>query len=228
MVIHPGRPSLETAPSRLISRRIALGSVLGLAPTVWAPAARASERVRSVAGIIDCEGWGARPPAEDVVVLASPPRRIVVHHTATRNLEDFSLGRALALARAVQNLHMDTRGWIDTGQHFTVSRGAYVTEGRHRSLAELNEGLRQVRSAHCVGQNDVAVGIETEGTYTGVEPPPQQFEALAELCAYVCGRYGLDPAEIRGHRDFNDTACPGDRLYALLPRLRDEVAARLR
>ena len=39
--------------------------------------------------------------------------------------------------------------------------------------------------------------------------------------------YGIKPTEIYGHRDFKDTACPGDRLYAALPRLRAEVAGLL-
>ena len=29
------------------------------------------------------------------------------------------------------------------------------------------------------------------------------------------------------HRDFNDTECPGDVLYAMLPQLRKDVAARM-
>jgi hypothetical protein len=44
------------------------------------------------------------------------------------------------------------------------------------------------------------------------------------LCAYLCAQYGIKPTAIYGHRDFKDTACPGDRLYAALPRLRTEVA----
>ncbi|WP_339154862.1 hypothetical protein [Actinomadura luteofluorescens] len=44
----------------------------------------------------------------------------------------------------------------------------------------------------------------------------------------VRGVYGLEPhAAIVGHRDYNATACPGDALYALLPRLRNQVAESL-
>jgi hypothetical protein len=45
------------------------------------------------------------------------------------------------------------------------------------------------------------------------------------FCAYICRQYGIPVEEIRGHRDFYNTECPGDALYAKLPRLRDEVAA---
>ncbi|MGW0363856.1 peptidoglycan recognition protein family protein [Streptomyces sp. NPDC002990] len=224
------------APSR-ITRRTVLTGALGFgAATAW-PSTPASARATTAASaaasaasgpeIFGCEAWGARPAAEPVAILSTPPQRIIVHHTATTNVEDYSRERAFAVARAIQTYHMDTQGWIDTGQHFTVSRGAYVTEGRHHSLAELAAGYRQVRSAHCVGQNNQAVGIENEGTYTSVEPPARQYEALVALCAHVCRQYRLPPSEIHGHRDFNSTDCPGDRLYALLPRLRQDVAARL-
>ncbi|MGW6948069.1 peptidoglycan recognition protein family protein [Streptomyces xanthophaeus] len=220
----------EITPSQLrrVTRRMLLSGALALGATAAWPRATAA-RAAAATGpeIIGCDAWGARPPAEPVVVLDTPPQRIIVHHTATANVEDYSRQRALALARAIQNYHMDMQGWIDTGQHFTISRGAFVTEGRHRSLEELTAGAGQVRSAHCVGQNNVSVGIENEGTYTSVEPPAKQYQALVELCAHICRRYGLPPSEIHGHRDFNQTACPGDRLYALLPRLRQDVALKV-
>ncbi|AYV31553.1 N-acetylmuramoyl-L-alanine amidase [Streptomyces sp. ADI95-16] len=239
----PPSPSPQSRqPLPLVTRRTALAGALGLGAAALLPsatparasaaparawAARAGASAAATPEIFGCGTWGARAASESVVVLAAPPQRIVVHHTATANVTDYSKDRAFALARAIQNYHMDIQGWIDTGQHFTVSRGAYVTEGRHRSLTELNAGRHQVRAAHCVGQNTVAIGIENEGTYTSVEPPAKQFAALAALCAHVCQKYGLSPSEIYGHRDFNDTSCPGDRLYAMLPRLRQEVAGLL-
>ncbi|WP_404962566.1 peptidoglycan recognition family protein [Streptomyces sp. 147326] len=214
--------------SALHTRRSVLTGGFTLAAAAALPLAAAG-RAHSAAGpdVIGCAAWGARAPSEPVVVLANRPERIVVHHTATANVTDYSRQRAFALARAIQTYHMDAQGWIDTGQHFTVSRGAFVLEGRHNSLAELRAGTRQVRAAHCVGQNTVSIGIENEGTYTSQAPPAAQYAMLADLCAHVCGQYGLPASEIYGHRDFNATSCPGDRLYALLPALRKDVADRL-
>ncbi|MEJ3655738.1 N-acetylmuramoyl-L-alanine amidase [Actinomycetes bacterium KLBMP 9759] len=177
--------------------------------------------------IIDCAGWGARPNADVVPVWNQRPVKILVHHTATPNIADFGRGAAEQLARAIQNFHMDRRGWLDSGQHFTISRGGFVLEGRHRSLEVLRGGRQQVEGAHCTGQNIVAVGIENEGTYVGENPPAQLWNRLREMCAYVCAQYGIPPAEIFGHRDFKNTACPGDRLYGMIPRLRGEVAGML-
>ncbi|WIX78537.1 peptidoglycan recognition family protein [Amycolatopsis carbonis] len=100
-------------------------------------------------------------------------------------------------------------------------------EGRHGSLDALRNGNQIVRAAHCPGQNDNAIGIENEGTYTSVEPPQTQWDSLVVFIAYVCEQYGFPVDEIKGHRDYYNTECPGGRLYAKLPQLREEVAARL-
>jgi hypothetical protein len=177
--------------------------------------------------IVSCDGWGARPARGNLPVYDKSPVKILVHHTATPNVADPGPDAALALARSIQTFHMDTRGWPDTGQHFTVSRGGVVLEGRHHSLEFARVGHRQVEGAHCTGQNVVALGIENEGTYSAVDPPDELWSRLRELCAYLCGQYGIAPTQIYGHRDFKDTACPGDRLYGALPRLRSEVAGLL-
>jgi hypothetical protein len=177
--------------------------------------------------IVSCDGWGARGNRGTLPVYDRRPVKILVHHTATPNSTATSRDAALRLARSIQKFHMDHRGWPDTGQHFTVSRGGTVLEGRHRSLEFVRVGRWQVEGAHCTGQNVVALGIENEGTYSTVDPPQELWEKLRSLCAYLCAQYGIKPTAIFGHRDFKDTACPGDRLYAALPRLRTEVAGLL-
>ncbi|WP_180970084.1 peptidoglycan recognition protein family protein [Deinococcus planocerae] len=170
--------------------------------------------------------WKAQPPREAITLLGTRPTRVIVHHTASANVTDTSQEHAYALARSIQQSHFD-RGWIDSGQHFTISRGGSVVEGRHRSLEAAQGGTGHVRGAHCEGFNDVSVGIENEGTYTSATPPAAQYDALVRLCAWLCGQYGIPATELYGHRDFVNTTCPGDALYAKLPGLRRDVAARL-
>jgi hypothetical protein len=174
--------------------------------------------------IVSCDGWGSRRPSGLLPVVDKAPVKILVHHTATPNVANTGADAAVRLARGIQNFHMNTRRWPDTGQHFTVSRGGFVLEGRHRSLEFVRVGRQQIEGAHCTGQNLVALGIENEGTYGAVDPPQKQWNQLRLLCAYLCRQYRIAPTQIFGHRDFKDTACPGDRLYAALPRLRSEVA----
>nr|MDQ2707555.1 peptidoglycan recognition protein family protein [Actinomycetota bacterium] len=173
--------------------------------------------------VLGCRGWQAREPSGPVTVLTGRPDKILVHHTATANQPDPPLSLD-ELARAIQDNHMDNRGWIDSGQNFLVNRAGLVAEGRHRSLETLLTGRAFIEGAHCTGQNDHSIGIENQGTYTEANPPLALLAALRVLCAFVCLQYRIKPGQIYGHRDFSDTACPGDRLYAQLPSLRGGVA----
>jgi N-acetyl-anhydromuramyl-L-alanine amidase AmpD len=177
--------------------------------------------------ITDTATWGARPSSSPVNILNSRPDKVIVHHTATANVTDYSQAHSYDLAQAMQTYQMDTEHWIDTGQHFTISRGAFITEGRHGSLSGLLSGTQHVEGAHCTSQNTVAIGIENEGTYTTVDPSSAQYGALLDLITFICTQYGLRPYQIYGHRDFNNTECPGDRLYAMIPQLRRDVASRI-
>jgi N-acetylmuramoyl-L-alanine amidase/Putative peptidoglycan binding domain len=217
-----------------ISRRglITLVGGLALGGSAVAPGLFAGDPVRELAAkqaigeppIYDCASWGAQAASSPITVLNYRPSRILVHHTATANTTDYSPAALGELARYIQDFHMNTRGWLDTGQNFTISRGGYLAEGRHQSLQTLLTGSRFVEGAHCPNQNDSSIGIENEGTYTAVTPPVMLFNALTVLCAFVCRQYGLAPIQLFGHRDYWDTECPGDKMYALLPTLRAQVA----
>ncbi|MEU5427078.1 N-acetylmuramoyl-L-alanine amidase [Streptomyces olivoreticuli] len=216
------QPHLRPHRRAVLTGALAIGAVTVL-PLATAMRARAADGP----AILDCATWGARPSSSPLKILTTPPQKIIVHHTATPNTTDYSRTAAFSLAHIMQNDQMDVRHWIDTGQNFTISRGAVVMEGRHNSLATLQGGTRMVESAHCTGQNTVAIGIENEGTYSTVEPRDVHYATLVDLCTYICRQYGLAAYQIYGHRDFNNTECPGDRLYAMLPKLRADVAARI-
>jgi len=177
--------------------------------------------------IFSCSAWSARPPSSPVSLAGNNPNKIIVHHTAFPNTADTGQTGSFAIAHEIQDLHMDTNGWIDTGNHFTISRTGYIMEGRHRSLERLLAGSNMVVSAHTVGQNTQSIGIENNGTYITATPPTLLWASLVSLCSYICYQYNLSPTQIYGHRDFNDTECPGDKLYSMLPQLRSDTAARM-
>jgi hypothetical protein len=172
------------------------------------------------------EAWNARPPTQPVEIIDAPDA-IVVHHAVWPNTMDFSLNRAFATSREIQDLHMDQNGWIDAGQQLTISRGGYVMEGRHRSLEAIRDG-KLVYGTQTLNNNGHTIGIENEGTYTEPDAviPTGQFGSLIQTCAWLCTQYHLDPFEaIVGHRDFvATTICPGQALYDRLPELRRKVA----
>lgn len=211
-----------------LTRRTLLGGALGaatLAPAAvrFSPAATAAVPRPD---IVSCPTWGAQP-ARDTIQMVGPPTTIVIHHTFSANVTDYSRAAAYDIARQIQQWHFD-RGWIDTGQHFTVSRGGFVLEGRHRTLEGVDGGKKQFPlGAHSLSQNRTALGIENQGDYTATLPPAAQWDALVSLCAFLCQTYALAPSALHGHREYENTACPGDAFFARLPQLRSDVAARL-
>jgi hypothetical protein len=177
--------------------------------------------------IYDTRNWNARDPNGTIQVINQRPSFIVVHHTAGENSNDFSLSHAFQICRDIQNLHMDTNGWIDTGQQLTNSRGGFVMEGRHRSLEVLTGGTRHVIGANVANNNSTVIGIENEGLYMTVDVTPALWNSLVNLVAYIASQYAIPVSQIKGHRDFNSTLCPGDVLYSRLPELRSAVASKL-
>ena len=177
--------------------------------------------------VIPCAEWGARTPRSGILPVYHKPSRALFHHTAGHSIAGASgetYAEAAAYVRSIQNYHMDSNGWVDTGQNFTVTRNGYIFEGRHRSLEMVGKG-KMVVSAHCPNQNDQP-GVEIEH----VDPEgmtPIQREAAVWLFAWLC-KVGVFPAtHIYGHRDFYATACPG-ALYAGLPQFRVDVAKALK
>lgn len=187
------------------------------------------------ATVIGCDEWGAAAPKVPAFERTRP-RWVVVHHTAHANPPGDPSQRtrdgAMGLAREIQRDHMENHGWYDTGQNFLISTGGFVLEGRRGTLDAVQAG-NCVQSAHApksdgkLGGGNDSPGIQIEGTFMTEAMAPEQWSSLVELCADLCDALGLPPTAIKGHRDFTATQCPGDWLYAQLPKLRLEVAERL-
>jgi hypothetical protein len=202
-------------------------SAMGALGALGSATAEATESA-SVPRIYTTAEWNARPANGPIVVENHKPTYIVVHHTVSPgNNADYSLAHALQISRDIQNFHMDTRGWIDSGQQFTNSRGGYVTEGRHRSLEIVRGRTSHVQGANVANHNSECIGIENEGLYSTVDVPKRLWDSLVRLVAYIARQYGIAPGSIKGHRDFNSTECPGQVLYNRLPELRTAVGKAL-
>jgi hypothetical protein len=198
------------------------GSASGLAGPATSAIAAAAAKPR----IYTRAEWGARAP-DSAAQIINKPDHLVVHHTASGNVTDFSLNQAFRLSRSIQDHHQLTNGWADTGNQLTISRGGFVMEGRNRTLQALDQS-RNVLGAQTANHNSHTLGIENEGIYVSARPTQALWDSLAETVAWLCDVYDLDPHQsIVGHRDYVATQCPGDVFYAMLPVLRDDVAGLL-
>lgn len=152
------------------------------------------------------------------------------------------VGRAPIQARGLRfkSLHVRVShtypGWSDIGYNFLVDRFGRCWVGRAGGAARL------VRGSHTLGFNAESAGIAAIGNYDTQHPSSALLEAIAAIAAWKLDPFDVSPAGevqvqsegsdkfsrgravvlpvIDGHRDTNDTACPGRYLYAALPQVR--------
>lgn len=135
---------------------------------------------------------------------------IVIHHVGVPS-GDIS-------AAQIHQAHLKN-GWCGIGYHYVIRKNGIIERGR--PLVTIG--------AYAYGQNDHTVGINVTGNFEWEKPTTYQLKALANLVTALCRIYHLDPNmhTVVGHRDVNDTACPGRNLYAKLPDIRWQVRKNL-
>jgi hypothetical protein len=190
--------------------------------------------------IIPRAAWGAdsvpprEAPAYGEVQIA------FVHHTVTAN--DYGPEDSAAIVLGIARFHRNSNGWNDIGYNFLVDKYGQVFEGRAGGIDQAVVG------AQAQGYNSVSTGIACLGDFTSIAQTPEGMDALARLIAWKATVHAI-PTEgqitvvsaggdtnryptgtpvtferISGHRDGNNTACPGDVLYTQLAQLRSAVA----
>ncbi len=66
-------------------------------------------------------------------------------------------------------------------------------------------------SYHARQANSTSIGIAFAGNLMGTEPTAAQLEGGGRLLAYLMQKLDLTGDNIKGHKDFVPTACPGDQ-----------------
>src|SRR4029434_1246087 len=87
--------------------------------------------------------WGAKRVS--TTFKQSRMEGIVIHNTEDLNRPALTGPQeeeaAFKVARTIQKHHMQNNGWSDSGQHFTISRGGLILEGRTGTVAASRQGL---------------------------------------------------------------------------------------
>lgn len=110
---------------------------------------------------------------------------IILHHSAGHgSVED------------VHRIHQ-SQGWPGIGYHFYVRQDGAIYRGRTEDQI----------GTHTAHYNARTIGVCFEGNYQTETMPEAQYNAGVELLQYLLDKYGQ--LEIKGHRDYNATACPG-------------------
>ena len=187
-----------TATSDQRSRARSGAQTVGLEPTGGGPVA-----VANVGGLIRRPSWRARPASRARLSRATSPWRwITVHHSVVRT-EDTSPAASFDTVRGIQRDHMDSKGWGDIGYHFLIDPAGRVIEGRELIW----------QGAHAGGQNNIGnVGICLLGNFDEDQPSRASIASLDRLVLELQGKLGIPRLNVRPHRAWKETACPGRHL----------------
>jgi hypothetical protein len=179
------------------------------------------------------ESWRDGPPRYNNTILQAH-----IHHSASGN--GYSQAEVPALIRSFYKYHTHSLGWSDIAYNFLVDSFGSIWEGRYGGVD------KPVRGAHTLGFNASSTGICVIGNLDTVQPTQATLASLPSIAGYKLAMYGRDPLGwtqvtsegsdkfpagkvvtlpvIDGHRDTNDTACPGGNLYAQLGNVRASTA----
>jgi hypothetical protein len=186
--------------------------------------------------------WGADPALRDGRPSYNRTiQQVHVHHTVNSN--GYSRRDVPGLIRGMYRYHTVNLGWSDIGYNFLVDRFGRTWTGR------AGGARRPVRGAHTLGFNSTSTGVAVIGNFERTRPSPRVLTALVHLSAWKLNKYDRNPRGrvrvyshgsdlypagrtvtlpvIDGHRDTNQTACPGARLYDRLPGIRRRAADRI-
>jgi hypothetical protein len=185
--------------------------------------------------------WGANPDWRN-----GKPRyldrlkQVHIHHTATGN--GYSRSDVPGILRGIYRYHTQSLGWFDIGYNFLVDRFGRSWVGRSGGTNRLVQG------AHTLGFNHESVGVAVIGNLETRAAWPEAVTQVVRLAAWKLDRHERDAQGtvrvtsqgsdkypegtrvrlpiIDGHRDTNDTACPG-RIYGKLPDIRRRAQWRI-
>ncbi len=165
-----------------------------------------------------------------------------VHHTADSN--SYSAEQVPMMMRNLYTYALGT-GYCDIPYNVIADKFGRLFEARSGGID------RAVRSGATGGFNADSWAISLLGDYSTFAVPPATYAAVRDMLAWkivlekgdalgtqvltASGASGTTSRYpdgtrvtfpvISGHRDAGNTACPGQRMYDLLPRLRADVAA---
>ena len=214
---------------------------LFVAPSAVAGASfGAPAEIASAPKIVTRRQWGADESLRGGRPDYAAVKMAFIHHTASGNT--YTAAEAPAVVRGIYAYHTRSLGWSDIGYNFLIDRFGTIYEGRYGGMK------RGVVGAQVLGFNKGSTGISVIGNFAGDAPPAAVLDSLRKLLAWKLKIHHLDPrgtARLRcdasakfargakvtfpvvaGHRDANNTECPGNVFYPLLATVRLEASGR--
>lgn len=152
--------------------------------------------------IIPRSDWNALAPRP---YTKQTPSRFTIHHSAVVFDRDRDAAQHIA---NTQSWGMgEARNWADIPYHFIIAPNGDIFEGRD-PFTEGESNTSYDTAGH--------LQINLLGNFNEQDPTEEQLQSLVRLIAWAHEKYDIPTATIKAHRDFAQTACPGEGLYRLV------------
>lgn len=152
--------------------------------------------------VVTHERWGWQPPTR--TLPTHEISKITIHHGGEDTPRDID---PVSFVRELQRWSRQEKGWMDIPYHFMIDFDGRVYEARPLQYPG-DTNTRYDPAGHAL--------ICVIGNYENQMISPEQLDAVVQLSAHLAWRYAVAVEEIRGHRDYAETLCPGRDLYRYL------------
>ncbi|MDP4000065.1 MAG: N-acetylmuramoyl-L-alanine amidase [bacterium] len=160
-------------------------------------------------------------------------KRVMVHHTVSNATNTFS--SSAANVRAIWDYHANSLGWGDIGYNYLVDQGGRIFQGRYYNKFYATSNKVEVEGGHTYAYNDRSIGVAALGNFQTGSPSGSLNENIAKIVGYKIAPYGLGATarytdeigrsqyRVGAHRNYTQTACPGNNLYAKMGAIRNRA-----
>lgn len=157
--------------------------------------------------ILSREDWKAKKPTTKM--KKQIPKFITIHHTATyqkrkigienkmRNLQNFSQSSSFL------NSGKHKPAWADIPYHFYIDANGKIAEGRE---------IQYVGDTNTQYDLTGHIQLVLEGNFEEEYPSHEQIKSVEQLSLWLILNYGISLANLKGHKDYASTLCPGKNL----------------
>lgn len=169
--------------------------------------------------IVSRSDWSAKKPV-------GPGKKhkiqfITIHHTATKQRPDLPIETKLKNLQAFSQREdklasgKTKPAWFDVPYHYYIGVDGKIAEGREiEYVGDTNTEYDPMGHALIV----------LEGSFDTDQPNARQLESLKAMVKWLAKKYKVSRDNIKGHKDYANTACPGSNLERLLPELRKMIS----
>ncbi len=127
--------------------------------------------------------------------------KITLHHGGV----DYPPGKdPVKHLRELQQWSRSEKDWIDIPYHFMIDPGGVIYEARPINYPGATN-TDYDPAGHAL--------ICLMGNYENTTVNQEQLQAIIELTAFLAEQYHVPLYDIKGHKDYTETLCPGKNFY---------------